>query len=401
MRRIAAREWIPGAPAGLQALVLREPGKREALGRLWAGGDLGFSGRLREKVETDPEFDPLQEITALATTSDLWFVNLETPLLDPLPAGALFASPARAANLLAKSGIHLVNLANNHIRDFGGAGLDQTLGLLQQRGLSTLGAGSDPTEASGLKVLEVGGIRLGWLGCARTLQPQTGPGAVFWELDEGELEARVQEARTQVDVLAVSLHLGYMYVDYPHPDHRRLCLRLAELGADLVLAHHAHVLQGVEWSPGGAFIAHNLGNLLLDWTEGEVPVKEFEEEQRGGAVLVLDLDRGGICAATALPIRVDDDWIVRWARGETGDRILRHLERISRELAGDFEEAFWRQRAARNTSLTFRSVAQRLRRGDVGWICKALFRVRLHHLTMAARWLGSRLKPGAGSKGVL
>ncbi|MCB1036114.1 MAG: CapA family protein, partial [Acidobacteria bacterium] len=296
------------------------------------------------------------------------------------------------------AGFSLLSLANNHIRDHGGEGLASTREALARAGILGLGAGSDEVEARSLRMLERQGLSFGWLACGRTLQDQPGPGPKFWEYSPEEVLAAVRQAAPTTDLLAVSLHLGYMFVDYPHPDHRRLALELAGAGAHLVLMHHAHVLQGVEVTADGSVICYNLGNLLFDWTEGEVPGLEEIEHQRSGALFGFDLDQQGVAQAFALPFHVDDDWKLRWARGTAGASILDRLERISSAWGGNFEEEFWRQRAERNTGQTISTLARKLRRGELGVLLDAGRRLRPHHLRMLLRWAGGRFSNRRGSR---
>ena len=262
---------------------------------------------------------------------------------------------------------------------------------LEASGIQTLGAGADPAAARRLVVTELDGLRLGWLGCARTLEPQPPIGDVFWEYDPEELEAAVYAARSKVDVLIASLHMGYMYVDYPHPEQRAQALELLAQGADLVLIHHAHVLQGIEPTANG-LICYNLGNFLLDMTVGNIRIEIMQEEQRSGGIFVFDLDRGGIHRGAVLPIRVDDDWTVRWALGESGRTILERLQRISRDWDGGAAESFYRQLADRATGLAIRSTLSELRRGGLKALPGLARRVKGHHLRMIAGWPAERFK---------
>jgi len=361
---------------------------------------LGFSGRLRDLKESEVEL--LREIWGSAADEDLWFANLETTLLAQPREEDLFASRSTSIAALERPGPVILSVANNHVRDYDGEGLAETLKTLHSQGLAAVGAGPTGKDSRDLVVTAIRtrsstgepapDLRLGWLACARTLQNQTGDGPVFWELDEEELLAAVARARPQVDLLAVSLHLGYMYIDYPHPDHRRLARALADAGADLVLGHHAHVLQGVETTAAGATLCHGLGNLLFDWTEGEVPVDLRVEEQRSGAVFLFDLDRAGVCRGAALPVRMDDDLRLRWATGEAGRNVLDRLESISSRLAdGTFEKEFRRQRAQHNTGLTLKTLGRQLRQGNLAVAWDVARRVRPHHLGQAAGWLKGRL----------
>lgn len=389
MERRPAQELSPDLPPALEALMIRRRPPRGPSLRLWAGGDVGFSGTLAAEASRVGA-GPLEPVASALRGGDVVFANLETPLIPERGPKDLFAAPPQAAQRLAAAGFDLLHLANNHIRDFGGAGLAATLRSLEGAEILGLGAGESPDQARGPVVLERRGLRLGWLGCGRTLQDQEAPGPVFWEYQPEELLEAVRRSAPSVDHLAVSIHLGFMFVDYPHPDHRRLALELADAGADLVLMHHAHVLQGTEVTQSGAVICYNLGNLLFDWTEGEVPGRQAVEHQRSGALFGFDLDGAGVARAFALPTRIGDDLQLRWATGGTGRRILDRLESISDFADKSYEAEFWRQRASRNTGQTLETLGRKLRRGDLGALLEGARRLRPHHLGMLLRWLGGR-----------
>ncbi len=386
MRIVPARDVVPVAPSKLCALqVVSRPPEGETR-RVCCAGDLGFS----EQILAGSGGEPCREIAPVLKDADLAFANLETPLVGEVDPGAHFAAPASVAPLLAAAGFRLLNLANNHILDHGATGLAHTREALAAAGVQVLGAGPDAEAARRLVTCDLNGLTLGWLGCARTLQPQEPGGEGFWEYAPAELETRIRAARRHVDVLAVSIHMGYMFVDYPHPDQRRAVLGFLDAGADLVVMHHAHVLQGVEEVEDGGVACYSLGNLLFDWTAGEVAFDRVLEEQRSGGVFVFELDRRGVCAAAVLPTRVDDDWTVRWATGERGRASLERLRRIS----GDWREAasvFHRQLADRATGLAVHEAVSELRRGGLRAIPRLARRIRKHHLRMLAGWPVQRI----------
>ena len=386
MRILEAREVVPAAPPGLEALRVSERPAEGVTRRLCVAGDVGFSDR----ILSCPGEDPFREVAPVLRDADFSFANLETPLLEEVGPDALFAAPVSAAPLLAGAGFRLLNLANNHILDHGGRGLAGTREALAAAGLETLGAGPDPEAAHRPVIADLGGLTLGWLGCARTLKPQDEAGEGFWEYAPEELEAAIRAARGRVDVLAVSIHMGYMFVDYPHPDQRRQVLAFLRAGADLVVMHHTHVLQGIEIADRGV-ACYNLGNLLFDWTVGEIAVDRMLEEQRSGAIFVLELDRRGIRGLSVLPTRVDDDWILRWATGTVGRAILERLRRISSGWRGAAAAGFHRQLADRATGLAVRELVSELRRGGPRAIPGLARRIRKHHLRMLAGWPAQRL----------
>ena len=376
-------------PAGLPTLELFARPPRGTTVRLYAVGDTGLSGRVTQTAAA-LGFDALfAEVAPVLRSGDIVFGNLEATLLPAPPAGAFFAAPPAAAAALAGAGFSVVHVANNHTYDFGAAGLGATLAALKANRLSPLGA------SPALVRSDRRGVRIGWLGCGRTQVAQDErPGAArYWEYDEAALLAAIRAARAQgdVDVLVASVHIGFMYLDYPHPDHKAMADRCLAAGANLVLLHHAHVLQGVQATAAGV-ICCNLGNFLFDRTEGEITNELLEREQTEGAVFAFDLDADGVCRAAALPTWVDERCRVRWALGERGARILERLARLSRDLDGDFASAFRRQRAERNTGHVLRMFRYYLRHGRWSDVRRMFGKVRGEHLAMLGRWVLGRLR---------
>ena len=386
MNIVAASSLIESVPPALSALVFSRRTCAGQRARLLAVGDMGFSGRVAATAAQYGHTSLFEDIAPLLQTGDIVFGNLEYPLAGDALSGRMFAGDPRAAHSLRQAGFTLIHLANNHVGEYGVAGLADTLGAVQAVGLTPLGVGDDETAARQSVRTDVNGLRIGWLGCGRTLLSQTEPGPHYWEFDEFELLTAVRQARTTVDVLMVSIHIGLMYLDYPRPEHKAMAERLMAAGTDLILMHHAHVLQGVQVTPDGKVCCYNLGNFLLDWREGNVEIPVMVKEQNEGAVFVFDLDAQGVALAAALPTYITKDCRVRWAVGERGQAILARLERISRDLEGDYTALFERQRAERNTSGILKVLAFHARRGNWEYVFGQLARLRPEHLRMLWRW---------------
>lgn len=321
----------------------------------------------------------LGSLTSGLPAGALVCANLEGVLTDRPREGGLFAAPTSRAAELAAAGIGVVSVANNHSRDHGVEGLADTLAALAAAGITAIGVETDDP----LVVSEHGGLRIGWLASARTGQHQEGEPR-FRELDRERLLDEVRAARGRVDVLVCVLHLGYMYVDYPHPEHRALTHALVDAGADLVVCHHAHVLQGIE-RRGRGLIAHNLGNLLVDPDEGVIASPVEPELQREGGVLVVEVGPEGVGEHSFVPTIIDADLRLAVPSPERRQRILDRLERISTALEGDYLPEFERQRAERNADLGLAEIGLLVRRGRVGELVRMLRRARMEHVRMVWR----------------
>jgi poly-gamma-glutamate capsule biosynthesis protein CapA/YwtB (metallophosphatase superfamily) len=390
-----ARLLLAELPAELSAVLFHERAPVGPTVRVCAIGDTGFSGQVGRTAAQGGYGALLRDVAPLLQTADVTFANLEGTLLERPAGDALFTAPPGAADALKQAGVTVVHLANNHAADFGASGLASTLAAVQAGSLTPLGVGSDAAAARQVVRTDRRGIRIGWLGCGRTLAPQTGAPR-FWEFDGPELVAAIRAARPTVDLLIVSVHIGFMYLDYPHPDHRAMAGQCAAAGADLVLMHHPHVLQGVETTSAGQVLCHSLGNFLFDWKEGLITNHVMVREQNEGAVFVFDLDRSGVCRAAAVPTRTDARCCVRWAVGAEGRAILDRLVRISRDLAGDYAPAFWRQRGERNTKHVLRMLRYYLAHGEWRSVRRMFTKVRGQHLRMLVHWVLASVRPGAG-----
>jgi hypothetical protein len=391
---VDARRLMAAAPAGVEALVVHQRPAAGPTKLLCAAGDVGFSGQL---VDPGAGGRGLDEVADVVGSADLAFANLET-MLTPQAGDVLFAAPPAAARWLADAGFGLVNLANNHALDHGSDVFASTGQALGEAGVEILGLGASVAEARRLQVTDLGDLRVGWLSAARTREPQDAEAeAFFWEYDPQELRQAVEEAGNQVDVLVVSIHMGYMYVDYPHPGQRREALKLLTAGADLVLVHHAHVVQGIEVTAEGV-VCHNLGNLFMDWTEGSLVGEETFEEQRSGGLFLIELDRLGVRRLAVVPTRVDDAWIVRWATGEPGRRILERLRRLSDSWDVDTAALFHQQLSERVGGHVLKTTLAQIRWGGPRALLEVLRKVRPLHVRMVLGWMVNRLRGWLASR---
>ncbi|MDT7041560.1 CapA family protein [Candidatus Nitronereus thalassa] len=356
---------------------------------LCAVGDIGLSGRAAMTATRDGGDVLFSEVTPLFQDSDIVFGNLESPLVKDSLSTKMFAAPLMGAELLQRAGFSLMHLANNHVSEYGQEGLSKTLHAVCSKGLVPLGAGDDAKMAKQLKRTDVGGLRIGWLGCGRTLLPQNESGPQYWEFEENELLAAIEESRSQVDLLIVSIHIGMMYIDYPSPDHKAMAEQLMGRGADLILMHHAHILQGVEVTSTNRVACYNLGNFLYDWQEGNVMTPVMLREQNEGAVFYIGLDQQGVAQVAALPTWIDENCRVRWATGDRGYQILNRLHRISEDLKGNFGVEFERQRASRNTGGILKVLLFHLLRGNWGYVVGSLRKARFEHFKMIGGWVWS------------
>ena len=217
---------------------------------------------------------PFEGVRSVLERHDLMVGNLEAPLClggETYPGKvSLRAHPGYAAGL-RQAGFGVMTLANNHILDYRDDAFYDTIGLLDAQGIAWCGAGDSLEEALRPAVVEKNGVVVGVLSRSEVKIDSpfyAGPGQRgIAPLDLDELEGSITSLKESAHVIAVCLHWGREDWRYPSPRQVAAARRIVDMGADLVVGHHPHVLQGVE-RHGWGYIAYSLGNFLfsdLDW----------------------------------------------------------------------------------------------------------------------------------------
>jgi poly-gamma-glutamate synthesis protein (capsule biosynthesis protein) len=235
--------------------------------RISAVGDISFEGPRAH----DASLEHFAGIASLLRRADLAIANLECALSDTgrnaIPGKCTLRGSPAWARVLREAGIRFVTLANNHVMDFGPEGLLATIDALRRAGVGFAGAGRNRDEACAPVFLDLAGRRVALLGrsavivSAPTYAAPGVPGVAFLETDE-TLEA-IRACRARADLVILMVHWGIEEYSYPSPAQRALARRFIEAGADLVLGHHPHVLQGIERF-GDGVVAYSLGNFAFD-----------------------------------------------------------------------------------------------------------------------------------------
>lgn len=254
--------------------------------------------------------------------ADIAMVNLENPLTTaetPLPDKQFnFKADPESVAVLKDGGIDLVNLANNHTLDFQAQGLIDTLETLNQAGIQHVGAGRNRTEARRPTIMEVKGQRIAYLGYyGADFGAATDSAAGTNYAEESQISADIKALRPQVDWIVVNYHWGEELAEYPAEWQRDLGRFTIDQGADLVVGHHPHVLQGAEIYKGRA-IAYSLGNFIF----GGNSRSDYDT-----AVLKVALKEQQM-KVEFLPVQVEK-YQPRIATGDRGNAILAHLTSLS------------------------------------------------------------------------
>ncbi len=220
--------------------------------------------------------------------ADILFGNLEGPISSRgLRVGSIYSFRFSPTSTLALKnvGFDVVSIANNHMFDYQAVALGDTMINLQKAGIDFVGAGNNETEAFSLKIKEIQGTKIGFLGF-ENLGPanwkagvdKTGMAWIGW--DFAKVKEIITQSKQQVDILAVSLHAGVEYQPLPDNFQKAFDKMAIDAGADLVLGHHPHVSQPLEKYNNG-WIVYSLGNFIFD--------QYFSKETMEGGLLKVEI----------------------------------------------------------------------------------------------------------------
>lgn len=216
--------------------------------------------------------DPFLDVAALLE-ADLVVGNLESPVMheipgrSPLRSGFRFGASAPAVAALAASGFTVMSVANNHANDLGREGLVQTPEVLRAHGIRPVGAAQSEGPPLRMVTVEHRGWRIGLVSATTWLNHAPAPGdpavpVIGTSRLRRALVPLVEQARADHDLVIVLLHWGRERRERPEPAQVHTAHALIDAGADLVIGHHPHVLQGIE-RYGDGLIAYSLGNFLF------------------------------------------------------------------------------------------------------------------------------------------
>jgi poly-gamma-glutamate synthesis protein (capsule biosynthesis protein) len=241
---------------------------------LAAVGDVLLDRGVAEAIARNGLDSILPVVADRLEAADIAFANLECPLAATGrhdPEHAVFrADPATVAALLQGS-FDVLSLANNHTLDAGQPALLETIDHLETAGIRYVGAARDPAHGSDPAFLVVRGTRIGFLAFADLNFPYTCQSVVDGSL--ANLRAQVAAARRNCELLIVSFHWGQQGSDQPTSRQIDVARASIDAGADLILGHHPHVLQGAEIYRR-RLILHSLGNFVFD-------ARNIEEAESG------------------------------------------------------------------------------------------------------------------------
>jgi poly-gamma-glutamate capsule biosynthesis protein CapA/YwtB (metallophosphatase superfamily) len=332
----------------------------------------------REQPETI-----FRHVEKVISSADIAYANCEQALSDKGIPNPIQAAHHDSRNLSAflSAGFDVVSLANNHSLDWGNEALTDTFSRLKAAGLPFVGAGNNLAEAHQPVVLERKGHKVGFLAYSSVHLPgyeatENRPGVAqirVWTVydkvdyqpaapprvvtiphktDMKTMIEDIKKLKTKVDIVVLGLHWGLHLVPRVIPDY---CFDIGhtaiDVGADLILGTHPHILKGVEIYKGKA-IFYSTGEFALELgshMRDHAHIKEMEaihgtaflEKRRYSMIVKASINGGSIQRVSYLPCLVNNQYEpeIKTRNDLLGQEIYNYIADISRSehLNSQFE----------------------------------------------------------------
>jgi len=298
-------------------------------------GDIMLSRDVDKKMAANNYDYPWSKVGTLIRSADIAFGNLEGPITpgrDIATSEMVFRADPENAEALARAGFDILSLANNHTMNFGESGMQDTLDYLWDAGVMASGAGQSAVAYAPVYI-ERNNIKFAFLsyasekfmpGSYRAGENEIGVAV----MDIEKIRVAMNEAKENADIVIVSMHAGEEYADLPNDEQKEFARAAIDVGADLVIGHHPHVVQPVE-KYRGKYIFYSLGNFVFD--------QMWSSETRAGLAVKTVFRREGLNRVEIIPVIIEDFSVPRICNSGECEEIASRLDIDFR----DKELYFW------------------------------------------------------------
>ena len=296
-----------------------------------ATGDIMLGGTGYEYYHRDNYDYAFANVRNILIDADIFIGNVETALTtsDELLVDKKYRfrnPPGPVSAALARAGMDVANLGNNHSLDYGYSGLAQTRAVLRNAGVHPIGAGATNAEARQAAIFSVGDSRLGFLAYSNTFPEE------FWADENRPGTAFGHERNVREDVAAlkalgidnviVSFHWGREGTTELRDYQPLLAYAAIDAGADVVIGHHPHILQAVEKYKQGV-IFYSLGNFTFG---------SYSPTAQDSAIARIEFVNGQLQRVELVPIDVFNLRVLfqpNVLQGENAQRVIAELQALS------------------------------------------------------------------------
>lgn len=306
--------------------------------KILIAGDYCPIGRTNKYLDEEKYDELFNGFDSLINKVDYSVVNFECPVTKSNTKIEKTGPCIKTENLnafeaLKFAGFNLITLANNHIQDYSGEGVLDTIKYANDYEIDTVGAGLNKTEASKSFVKKIKGVRVGFINIAENefcAARNDYPGAhVFDFISNTKV---IKELKNSVDKIVLIYHGGREHYQLPTPDQRKRLRYFVNCGVDAIVAHHTHCVSGFEYYNDRP-IVYSLGNLIFDykkkyqkglWTEGMSVILELKDIKSNFKISLFPHTQGLI-----------NDCTLRLLKGKQKQEFLNKIEILNSKIRND------------------------------------------------------------------
>jgi hypothetical protein len=242
--------------------------------------------------------NPFREVSTFMQQSDYVVGNLEA-FSEGNNGENLLKNPRLKTNIqtlgyLETLNIGLVTLANNHVYDNLSDGFNRTIDFLDRNRIDHIGASLNVEECTKIFIKNIKGFKIAFLNY---VHPRTNPNlphdcpVYLNEYKRDKVVEDIYSAKKQANVVFILLHWGLDYSNYPAPWQRKDARSFLNAGADCIIGHHTHTLQGFEKIKGG-YVFYGIGNFYFSHPGGDKQEAEREKKAHTTSIILnIKLDK--------------------------------------------------------------------------------------------------------------
>ena len=269
----------------------------------------------------------LEQVLPYLSGADIVCGNLEG-IISPkkedetgIQTEVFWGDPA-CAEALEKAGINCLFLANNHTAQHGRDALERTCALLDEHKIQWTGYNPVDSRHPEPTNFTVQGSRVAMLAYCKTQQYHLDI-PILPVIDFETIKQDIDKARACANIIIISLHWGNEFIHYPSPDQVELAHAIIDAGANVIVGHHSHTIQGVEHYKH-ALIAYSLGSFVKDL---------WPKKLRESVILQCEVSPTGVKKVKLVPILLHEKTHrPELYQGVTGEEFLAGVHKLTNKI---------------------------------------------------------------------
>ena len=277
---------------------------------------------------------PFEKVSSVFQSADISIINLESVLISECdePGSQIYVLCGSSAFIqgIKDAGINVVNIANNHIIDYGVKAAKEEIHALKSEGIVVSGI-------DGNGIMTVKNTKIGFLGFNdiefNDIEPAYEEGSydIIYQTSEiGNLRSRIESMQKKSDIVIVSFHWGTEYTDVVTDRQKYLAHTAIDSGADLILGNHPHWIQPVEIYKN-RLIIYSHGSLIFNQNNFKL-ANRASEQTKVGIIGKYYFSHNKIISVEFIPITIDNNNQPHLVDPKQAKEIVKKLEEKSYRL---------------------------------------------------------------------